>query len=168
MKTLLVMRHAKSDWDASYGADHDRPLNERGVRSARIMGRVLTEADLVPDLIVSSTAVRARSTAALASEAGSWSSDTRLEPALYGSGTDTAVELAAAAPDVSRLMLVGHQPTWSRLVTVLTGERVEMKTATVVVIDFEIEWWPGLVGARGTVTNVLQPRDYFGSNVDRD
>jgi phosphohistidine phosphatase len=168
VKTLLVMRHAKSDWDASYGADHDRPLNERGVRSARIMGRVLTEAGLVPDLIVTSTAVRARSTAALASEAGSWSSETRFEPALYGSGPDTAVEAAAAAPDVTRLMLVGHQPTWSLLVTALTGERVEMKTATVAVIEFEIERWPGLVGAQGKITAVLQPRDYFGSDADRD
>jgi phosphohistidine phosphatase len=168
MKTLLVMRHAKSDWDASYGADHDRPLNERGVRSARIMGRVLTEAGLAPDLIVTSTAVRARSTAALASEAGSWKSETRLEPALYGSGTDTAVEVAAAAPDVSRLMLVGHQPTWSVLVATLTGEQVDMKTATVAVIEFEMEQWSGLVGAQGNVTDVLQPRDYFGSDVDRN
>jgi phosphohistidine phosphatase len=168
MKTLLVMRHAKSDWDASYGADHDRPLNERGVRSARIMGRVLAEAGLAPDLIVTSTAVRARSTAALASEAGTWKSETRLEPALYGSGTDTAIEVAAAAPDVSRLMLVGHQPTWSLLVTALTGERVEMKTATVAVIEFEIEQWSGLVGAQGKVSDVFQPRDYLGSDVSRD
>jgi phosphohistidine phosphatase len=168
MKTLLVMRHAKSDWDASYGGDHDRPLNERGVRSARIMGRVLTEAGLAPDLIVTSTAVRARSTAALASEAGSWKSETRLEPALYGSGTDTAVEVAAAAPDVSRLMLVGHQPTWSLLVAALTGERVEMKTATVAVIEFEMEQWSGLVGAQGKVSDVFQPRDYLGSDVSRD
>lgn len=168
MKTLLVMRHAKSDWDASYGADHDRPLNERGVRSARIMGRVLAEAGLAPDLIVTSTAVRARSTAALASEAGTWKSETRLEPSLYGSGTDTALEVAAAAPDVSRLMLVGHQPTWSLLVTALTGERVEMKTATVAVIEFEIEQWSGLVGAQGKVSDVFQPRDYLGSDVSRD
>jgi phosphohistidine phosphatase len=168
MKTLLVMRHAKSDWDASYGGDHDRPLNERGVRSARIMGRVLAEAGLAPDLIVTSTAVRARSTAALASEAGTWKSETRLEPALYGSGTDTALEVAAAAPDVSRLMLVGHQPTWSLLVTALTGERVEMKTATVAVIEFEIEQWSGLVGAQGKVSDVFQPRDYLGSDVSRD
>ena len=50
MKTLLLMRHAKSDWDADYGPDHDRPLNERGLRSARLMGRVLAEEGLVPDL----------------------------------------------------------------------------------------------------------------------
>ncbi len=68
MKTLLLMRHAKSDWDADYESDHDRPLNDRGLKSARLMGRVLADEGLVPDLIISSTALRARTTAELATE----------------------------------------------------------------------------------------------------
>ena len=158
MKTLLLMRHAKSDWDADYGSDHDRPLNERGLRSARLMGRVLTEEDLVPDLIISSTAVRAKKTAELAIEAGGWSSEIRLDRSLYDEGPRGVLTVGASAPDVDGLMLVGHQPTWSMLVSALTGERAEMKTAAVAVIELDIESWADLPGASGTLTRVLEPR----------
>jgi phosphohistidine phosphatase len=156
------MRHAKSDWDADYGADHDRPLNERGRRSARVMGKLLAEKGLQPDLIVSSTALRARSTAMLADEAGQWGSEILLDETLYGGGTDAVIGAAASAPDVGRLMLVGHQPTWSMLVSALTGERVDMKTATVAVIDFAIIGWSALPGTRGVLNMVYKPRDHLG------
>lgn len=161
MRTLLLMRHGKSDWNADYDGDHDRPLNERGVRSAHVIGRVLTEERETPDLIITSTAVRARTTAQLAVEAGGWDCEIVLEPRLYGSGADVAVQVAAAAPQVGRLMLVGHQPTWSILVGVLTGDQVDMKTATVASIGFDIDDWSQLASARGTVDAVYQPRDYL-------
>lgn len=164
MKKLFVMRHAKSDWAADNGSDHDRPLNERGIRSAQIIGRLLAAEDDIPDLVVASTAQRARSTAYLAAEAGDWGSETVLEPALYGSGADAALEVARAAPDIARLMLVGHQPAWSTLVFTLTGKRVEMKTGTVAVIDLEIEAWNEIT--RGKLANVYQPRDYFDTRFD--
>lgn len=166
MKTLLVMRHAKSDWNADYGSDHERPLNERGVRSARRMGEVLTDTGRAPDLVITSTAVRARSTASLAKEAGKWDADLILEQELYGAGVDDAIEIASAAPDVNRVMLVGHQPTWSALVATLTGERMDMKTATVAVIEFEIDAWSDLPNSKGRLMSTLQPRDYQHGNVD--
>jgi phosphohistidine phosphatase len=162
MKTLLLMRHAKSDWDADYDADHDRPLNDRGRRSARAMGKLLAEKGLQPDLILSSTALRARATAMLADEAGQWGSELLLDESLYGSGTGAVIEAAASVPDVGRLMLVGHQPTWSMLVLALTGERVDMKTATVAVVDFDITEWSALPGSRGVLNMVYQPRDHLG------
>jgi len=160
VKTLLVMRHAKSDWSADYGSDHERPLNQRGEHSARIMGRVLEADGCVPQVIVSSTAVRARSTAALANEAGHWDAELVLDDALYGGGSDTALQVASAAPDVESLMLVGHQPTWSTLVTAVTGQRVEMKTATVAVVGFDTPDWGELASTRGELVAVYQPRDY--------
>lgn len=167
MKTLLLMRHAKSDWNADYGADHDRPLNQRGVRSARIIGRVLSARGHSPQLVVTSPAVRARSTASLAKEAGQWVCDIVVEPSLYGSGPDAAIQTASLAPDTDRLMLVGHQPTWSILVSVLTGDRAEMRTGTVAVIDFDFDRWQDLPTARGRVTAAFQPRDYFETEFDR-
>ncbi len=122
------------------------------------MGRVLTEEDLVPDLIISSTAVRARKTAELAIEAGGWSSEIRLDRSLYDEGPRGVLTVGASAPDVDGLMLVGHQPTWSMLVSALTGERAEMKTAAVAVIELDIESWADLPGASGTLTRVLEPR----------
>jgi phosphohistidine phosphatase len=155
------MRHGKSDWSADYGADHDRPLNQRGVRSAEVMGRVLTEEGETPDLIITSTAVRARSTAQIAARSGGWDCEIVLEPRLYGSGADMVVQVAAAASQVGRLMLVGHQPTWSIVVSVLTGDQVEMKTATVASIGFDIDDWSDLASTRGTIDAVYQPRDYL-------
>jgi phosphohistidine phosphatase len=166
MRTLLVMRHAKSDWDADYVRDHERPLNQRGVHSARLMGRVLSEEGHVPNLVITSTAVRARSTATLANQAGGWDAKIVLDPRLYGTGADDAIRIASMASDVDRLMLVGHQPTWSTLVSRLAGERVDMKTATVAVIEFDIANWSKLPSENGHLAAVFQPRDYNDTWID--
>lgn len=168
MKTLLVMRHAKSDWNAEFGGDHERPLNDRGIRSARIMGRVLAADGLAPDLVVTSTAVRARSTASLAKAAGGWDCEIILDSSLYGTGADVAVQSATSVADSDRLMLVGHQPTWSILVSILTGERADMKTATVAAIDFDMDAWKDLPSVRGDLSAIYEPQDYFGSDFDSD
>jgi len=123
------------------------------------MGETLTAEGLAPGLVVTSTAVRARTTAELAAEAGAWDCEVRLESRLYGSGADVAVQVASEAPDVERLMLVGHQPTWSILVSVLSGQRVDMKTATVAVLEFDR--WPALEAPSGRLVAVYQPRDYL-------
>lgn len=68
MKTLLLLRHAKSSWDDATLSDHDRPLKSRGIKAARRMGRLMREQDLCPDRILCSTAVRARETLRLALE----------------------------------------------------------------------------------------------------
>jgi phosphohistidine phosphatase len=157
-RTLLLMRHAKSDWDADYETDHERPLNDRGERSARLMGRVLADEDLVPDVVISSTAVRARATAELAIEAGSWETELRLDRSLYESGPQGVLATGASASDAGRLMLVGHQPTWSMLVAELTGEQVDMKTANVAVVEVEVGSWDDLPAASGRLTRVLGPK----------
>ena len=168
MRQILAMRHAKSDWDADFASDHDRPLNERGVRSARLMGRFLTARDLVPDLIITSTAVRARSTAELAASAGAWDTDIRLERGFYEEDPDGVISLAGRSPDSARrLMIVGHQPTWSGVVSTVTGKRVEMKTASVAVIGIEIDAWSALRSARGSLEALHHPRSFFGSEWDR-
>jgi phosphohistidine phosphatase len=168
MRFLLLMRHAKSDWEADYTDDHSRPLNDRGIESAQLMGRVLAARDEVPQVVISSTALRARATAELAMEAGGWRSPLLLDRALYESGPDGVIDVAAGAPDEERLMLVGHQPTWSMLVTQLTGERVEMKTATISVVEFDLDSWATLTGATGTLSHVLHPRSLAGSEWDRE
>jgi phosphohistidine phosphatase len=153
------MRHAKSDWGAAYSSDHDRPLNERGVRSARSMGRLLASEGIEPQVVVSSTALRARSSAELAIEAGGWEAELRLDPSLYDSGPGEVLSAGAStAPEVSRLMLVGHQPTWSMLVKVLTGERVDMKTASVAVVEMDLDSWGALPTGSGSLHRMLTPK----------
>jgi len=165
MLQLVLMRHGKSDWDASYGADHDRPLNERGVRSARLMGRLLTEADQVPDLVISSTATRAHRTALLAAESGGWGCDVVTDRSIYG-GVTQAVRDSVRRNGGSnrRILVVGHEPTWSRLVFELVGARVEMKTASVAGVGLMIEEWEALDEATGWLDYLIHPRMFFGSD----
>jgi len=165
-KTLLLMRHAKSDWTGEYGSDHERPLNERGMRSARLMGRLLEGIDLTPDLVLTSTATRARETARLAVEAGTWGCPIIEEPGLYGGSPDSVLELASGVVGADRLMLVGHEPVWSSVVGQISSRRIEMKTATVVVVAVPIGSWNHLGDAQGVVVGVHHPRTYFGTDWD--
>lgn len=161
------MRHAKSDWDAEYQGDHERPLNQRGVRSAKIMGRLIAARGLTPDIVISSTAVRAKSTAELAKEAGGWDAPLELERNLYDAGPDGVVAVATGAPDVTSLMLVGHQPTWGLLVHALTGVRADIKTATTAVIELHIDGWADLPGSPGRLAGLHHPREHFDTHLDR-
>lgn len=166
MKTLMLMRHAKSDWNADYGSDHDRPLSNRGVRSARLMGRLMAGIGTVPHHVISSTAVRAQTTAQLASEAGGWGCPIDLEADLYGTGPETVMDVACRAPDVERLMIVGHQPTWSMVLHRLTGARADMKTASVAIVDLMIFDWSDLPETTGVLAALHNPRSFFGSEWD--
>lgn len=122
------------------------------------MGRLLSSEGIEPRLVISSTALRARSTAELALEAGRWHAELRLDPSLYDSGPGEVLSVGSSiAPEVSRLMLVGHQPTWSMLVEVLTGERVDMKTASVAVVEVDLDSWADLPGGTGSLNRMLTP-----------
>lgn len=158
VKTLLLLRHGKSDWDAEWDEDWQRPLNRRGVRSARLVGRLLSERDLAPERVLSSPAVRARTTAELAIEEGAWGSELLLEPALYDGSPAVVLAAAANTPPVHRLMLVGHEPVWSSLVQHLTGERIVMKTGCVAVIELGTSAWTGLPTSRGSLRDFINPR----------
>ena len=161
MIELLVLRHAKSDWDAHYSGDHERPLSKRGRRAARAMGRLLAQPRIAPDLAVASTAVRARTTASLVLEeigrAGLAAPALRLDESLYGAGTDEWLEAAGNALADSgraegRILVASHEPTCSSVVQALTGARVRFPTGAVAWIVV-----PRL-GARGTLNAFLLPR----------
>jgi phosphohistidine phosphatase len=160
---LMLMRHAKSDWDSDAVDDHSRPLNDRGVRSANRMGEVLRDLGIVPGLVVSSTATRARSTAELARLSGGWDSRLVLEDRLYGASFAESLDIAAEyGENHDRIMLVGHEPTWSQLVRQLTGARAAMKTATCAEIEVSIPRWEALsTASNGILITLLQPKHFM-------
>ncbi len=133
MPELLIMRHAKSDWGVGLASDRERPLAPRGVKAAKQMGRFLARVGAAPDLILSSPAVRARTTAELADKAGKWAAPMEIVPSFYGGGWADVVEaVLAAGNSAERILVTGHEPTWSDLVSVLTGGGlVAMPTAAV-------------------------------------
>ncbi|MDX2344637.1 MAG: histidine phosphatase family protein [Acidimicrobiia bacterium] len=163
MKRLMILRHAKSDWNAGASSDHARPLNRRGTAAAITMGKILARMGEVPDLIYSSSAQRAKETAMLASDSGKWGCELVEIDDLYGTSASGALTVAANASDeIETLMLVGHEPTWSYLVQSLTGAEVDIKTATVAAVDLSIGQWKDAPTARGSLVFLLQPRLFEG------
>ncbi len=161
MKTLLVLRHGKSSWGSPSLADHDRPLKKRGRRDAARMGRELRARDLVPDLIVSSTAQRARSTARRAAEAAGCGDRIVETEKLYLSAVTSHLEILAehAEDGHQRVMVVAHNPTLEDLVEHLTGEDVGLTTANLARVDLDIDSWAELPQAHGELRFVLRPKE---------
>src|SRR2546421_2803791 len=121
MKTLLLLRHAKSSWADPGQPDFERPLNERGRASAPVMGRFLARRMLKPDVVVCSPAERARETAALALEAAELSPPMRYDTRIYEAGAARLVEVVREiAEPAASAMLVGHNPGMEELITLLT------------------------------------------------
>lgn len=157
------MRHAKSDWDASYDSDRDRPLNRRGVEAARTMGRVLAEAGQDPDRIVTSPAVRARTTAELVVQGAGWRTAISVRDELYGASPGEVIStIHDEGGKAQRLLVVGHEPTTSQTVATLAGARVRVATATAVGLDLAPDDWRRLEPGSTTIAYVLSPRLFPG------
>lgn len=159
MPVLLIMRHAKSDWSVHGTSDHERPLAPRGVTAAGVMGQFLARCGKTPQLVLSSTAVRARTTVELAAKAGVWDCPMELVEAFYGCGPDTVIgHLAAAAGLPDRVLIAGHEPAWSGLVTELGGGRVRMPTAAVALLDIGGRSWREIAPGRGVLRWLVTPK----------
>ncbi len=144
MKTLYLLRHAKSSWDFEDLSDHDRPLNKRGRHDAPLMGRELASHEINPDLIISSSAVRALTTASLVAKELEYDTDNiTINEAIYGAGKEELLTIIRQTPDpILNLLLVGHNPEISELANFLSPEHIaSMPTAAVVGIRFSGASW---------------------------
>ncbi|MDX1440002.1 MAG: histidine phosphatase family protein [Rubricoccaceae bacterium] len=160
MKTIILFRHGKSDWDAPFGHDHERPLAKRGVRDAKRMGRFLAEAGPLPDLCITSTAVRARTTVELAHEAGEWLAEIRATEQLYHAGAQEVLNLArSVSAETTTLLLAGHQPTWSVTIErLIGGGSVTVPTAAMARIDVMAERWSDVGWGDGSLIWLVIPK----------
>lgn len=160
MKRIFLLRHGKSDWEADYSTDHDRPLKGRGVRAARTMGRFLADTGQAPELIVSSSAVRALTTAQLAAEAGEWDCEIVVEPGLYGSGPRGVLDrIQEVGDEFSSVLLTGHEPTFSQVTGDLVGSgRVRFPTAALACIDVPVTRWADVEFHSGMLIFFVTPK----------
>ena len=160
MKTLLILRHAKSSWKDPSLADHDRPLNKRGKRDAPRMGKLLQEQDLVPERIISSTAKRARNTAKAVAKACHCEDKVELTPEFYHAGPGAYLAVLQDVPDnEQRVIVVGHNPGMEALVTHLTGRMETMPTAALAHIELPIEKWTDLdYEVQGELLHLWRPK----------
>ena len=139
MTTLILVRHAKSDWGSPTLDDHDRPLNARGLRDAPVLAARLAETGVKPDAVLSSTAVRARTTAGFF--AAALGLEPELDEELYGAPASTLLR-AAAARGVDAVMIVAHDPGMTVLAERLSGGGIgHMPTCAVATFRWDTPDW---------------------------
>jgi phosphohistidine phosphatase len=163
MKTILILRHAKSSWKFPDLSDHDRPLNRRGKRDAPDMGRILKNKNLVPDLVISSTATRAKDTASeVAKHSGYRGKKTEIE-SLYAAEPAAYLKvIRELADNYHRVLIVGHNPGVEELIEILTGEIHIIPTCTLAQIEFDIDDWSELLlrgEDRGRLVEIFRPNE---------
>ena len=161
MKTLLILRHAKSSWKDDGLPDHDRPLNKRGERDAPRVGKLLLEQGLIPDLIISSTAKRARKTAKMVAKGCGYARKIQLTPDFYLAPAGVYIEVLNGLPvDYSQVMVVGHNPGMEELVGRLTRKPEAMPTAALAHVSLPLDRWSTLDGATGgKLIHLWRPRE---------
>jgi phosphohistidine phosphatase len=161
MKTLLLLRHAKSSWKQPELADHDRPLNKRGKGTAPVMGALLQDEDLIPDLILCSSAVRAHTTALLVAKACTYEGEIKKTRKLYMAEPEDYVEvLRQVAEKHACVLVVGHNPGLEMLIEALTGEAMAMPTAALAQVELFLKRWRDLdLNTECKLVNVWRPKE---------
>jgi phosphohistidine phosphatase len=161
VKRLLILRHAKSSWADSSMSEWQRPLNERGVRDAPRAGAWLRERALVPDVIITSDAVRARTTAEAVADAAGYLHEIMIEPSLYHAKPNDVLEvLRGVRTEADTVLVVGHNPGLEELVQQVTGEHHDLPTAALVQIALEIDEWSAVSENAGSIVDTWRPRDF--------
>ena len=160
MKTLLLLRHAKSSWKVADQPDFERPLNGRGERAAPLMGRHLRKEKIEPALILCSPAERARQTAALFAEAAGLGGELRYDERIYEASALQLLEVVAQADDgADAVLLVGHNPGLEELILLLTGETRLMPTGALAKIDLAPDKWGKVKEQAGRLDWIVKPKD---------
>jgi phosphohistidine phosphatase len=158
------MRHAKSSWAEPDLADFHRPLNDRGLKAAPFMGTVMQENSYLPDVILSSPAVRATSTARLVKEGGNMAAELQFDDRIYEANPQTIQQVAATINDkYNSAMLVGHNPGIEGFIRFLTGSLEPMPTAALAVIELNIGPWSDISANSGRLIRVIRPKEELKS-----
>lgn len=152
MKTLTLVRHAKSSWGDPALADRERPLNERGLRDVAAMGQRLAQRGARPDLLLASPATRALTTAEhLAQALGIKRKDIVVDDRLYAAvASELLAVILALGNEYQRVMLVAHNPGLSDLVHRFASDITHLPTCAVVELTFAVAAWGEIGEARPT------------------
>ncbi|MFT5086177.1 MAG: phosphohistidine phosphatase [Candidatus Latescibacterota bacterium] len=160
MKTLLIMRHAKSDYPAHIDSDFARPLNNRGQNDVPRMAALLRQYGPLPEYILASAAVRAQQTAeSIAEHLGLTAEQLILDEALYLASPETLLNGVGQLPvTAERALLIAHNPGLEELIYLLSGARVELPTAGVATIVCHAASWSEIQPGRGHLLYFVMPR----------
>jgi phosphohistidine phosphatase len=169
MKTLTLLRHAKSSWDDPIARDFDRPLNKRGRRAARAIGQAMRSQRLTFDLVIASPAMRVVETLHDVADGYGRPFNLTFDEQIYLASPEALLDLVRHADDtLERLMLVGHNPGLERLALLLTDEhdgdlrtqlREKYPTGALAEISLPIDHWQDIEQGIGMLTRFIRPRD---------
>lgn len=164
MKTIYLLRHAKSSWADPEISDFDRPLNERGLDAAPFMGRLIAERGFEIESIVTSPAKRAIHTAELVRDAAGLKSDIVRDERIYEASPRSLRQVAAELDDgINSVMLVGHNPGMEGFIRLLTSQTESMPTAALAVIELDVNAWQEIAPSSGKVVKVFRPKEELRS-----
>ena len=169
MKTLTLLRHAKSGWDDPVARDFDRPLNDKGRRAAQAVGRQLRTLDIGFDHIVASPATRVIETIAGLADGYGMAIEPAWDKRLYLASAATLLDVARESPaDAARVLLVAHNPGLEDLVLLLIAKgeadliaaaEEKYPTGTLAELTFAVDQWADVAAGAGTLTRFIRPRD---------
>lgn len=159
MKRLWLLRHVKSSWDEPGLPDHDRPLAPRGRKAGRRIARFADANDVRPELVLCSSATRARATLDLV-RPGLGDPEERVEPGLYHATAEDVLELVASEDDaLTGILLIGHNPTLHELAACLAPPGPDaFPTGALTELRLAIDSWRELGPGCGAVTAFVVPR----------
>ena len=162
MKRLIIMRHAKSDWDTDAPTDHARPLNKRGRRDAPRVAERLVELDWIPQYVVSSDSERTRETYELMQSVFTEAPHVEFLTTLYhASPSDLASALAEVPDTVAIALALGHNPGWEQAIHWLTSNAITMTTANAALVECDVDSWSDVVRHAGSwkLRDVIRPKE---------
>jgi phosphohistidine phosphatase len=161
MKTLLLLRHAKSSWKEKDVLNQDRQLNKRGKRDAPRMGWLLQKVELALDIILSSTALRAGDTAVRVAKSCYYKGQITYADSLYLGGVKAYLDALRSLPNEFKIVLVlGHNPDIEELVMILTLQTERIPTAALTRINLPIEDWSTLSSkSKGRLVRIWKPKE---------
>lgn len=160
MKTILLLRHGKSDQGADYEGDHNRPLSEHGYTQSRKIGRFLADTNQVPDVVLVSTAVRTRHTAETVMQAGGWAAEMKAMRSLYlPEPKDVLSALHGVSDGAGIVLIVCHQPATGAVIGgLIGGASVEVPTAALARIDCPVPQWSEVKAGTGRLVMLMPPK----------
>ncbi len=159
MKTLLLLRHAKSSWDHPDLDDRERPLNKRGKRQAPEIGKLVYTENLTPDLILTSPARRARKTAQEVAKKCGYDGEIDQVADFYPGGPADYLQILSKLPEgVRRVMVIAHNPGLEEFLQMLVGQISPLSTAALAQVELPLEAWQDFNSStRGKLVRILRP-----------
>jgi phosphohistidine phosphatase len=164
LKTLLLLRHAKSSRDDPALRDFDRPLNDRGKDDAKRMGFFLRRQNIAVDIIVSSPAKRARRTTEIFLNAVKMPNTATFDQRIYEAGPTQLLLVVSEIQGAHKVaLLIGHNPGFEELLEYFTGRLVRMPTAALACIDLKVDDWPNIQPQAGELHWLQTPKELKSS-----